>query len=188
MTYKARVKHFYIFLQFSLKRMKPNTQQKTLVQVSMWAVMTALVCVATLVIRIPNPMGGYFNVGDVMIFISALVFGPIVGGVAGGAGSALSDLIGFPVFVVPTLFIKGIEGFLAGLITNRKSLFRDVLAVAVAGAEMVTGYFIAEVYLWGLELAILEIPTNIAQMVIGGLVGIPVAVILRRRLPEILRS
>jgi uncharacterized membrane protein len=63
-----------------------------------------------------------------------------------------------------------------------------VLAVAVAGAEMVTGYFIAEVYLWGLELAILEIPTNIAQMVIGGLVGIPVAVILRRRLPEILRS
>ncbi len=168
--------------------MKPGAQQKTLVQISLWAVMTALVCVATLVIRIPNPMGGYFNVGDVMIFISALVFGPIVGGVAGGVGSALSDLIGFPVFAVPTLLIKGVEGVLAGLITNRKSPFRDVLAVAVAGTEMVVGYFIAEVYLWGFELAILEIPTNIAQMVIGGLIGIPVALVLRRRLPEILRN
>ena len=165
-----------------------NSTRKTIVQISLWGVMAALVCVATLLIRIPNPMGGYFNVGDVMIFVSALTFGPIVGGVAGGLGSSLADLIGFPVFVFPTLVIKGIEGFLAGLITNKKSVLRDVLAVIVAGVEMIVGYFVVESYLWGIGEALLEIPGNIGQIAIGGLVGIPIAMIVRRRLPEIMKN
>jgi len=171
-----------------LKAMQIGSTKATLIQISLWAVMAALVCVATLLIRIPNPMGGYFNVGDVIVFVSALTFGPIVGGVAGGIGSSLADLVGFPVFAIPTLLIKGVEGFLAGLITNKKSVFRDVLAVIVAGVEMIVGYFITELYLWGIGDALLEIPGNIGQIVIGGLVGIPVAVIIRKRLPEILKS
>lgn len=147
--------------------------------------MAALVCVATLAVRIPNPMGGYFNIGDVMVFVSALTFGPTVGGIAGGIGSSLADLIGFPVFAIPTLIIKGAEGLLAGLVTNRRSVFRDVLAVVVAGVVMIVGYLVTETYLWGIELALLEIPTNIGQVVIGGLLGIPVALVLRRRLPQI---
>ncbi len=168
--------------------MSTSSAERTLVQISLWAVMAALVCVATLIIRIPNPMGGYFNIGDVMVFVAALTFGPIVGGVAGGIGSSLADLIGFPVFVIPTLFIKGIEGFLAGLISNKKTIFRDVLAVTIAGTEMIVGYFITEIYLWGIGDALLEIPGNIGQIAIGGIVGIPIAVILRKRLPEIMKS
>ena len=160
-----------------------------LIELSIMAVMTALVAVGTLIIRIPNPMGGYFNVGDVMIFVSALTFNPLVGGFAGGVGSAIADLIGFPVFVIPTLIIKGLEGFLAGLITNRKSFFRDILAVIVAGGEMIIGYFLVELYplQWGLGGALAEVPGNVAQIVMGGLVGIPIALVLRRRLPEVLK-
>ena len=165
-----------------------NSTKATLIQISLWGVMAALVCVATLLIRIPNPMGGYFNVGDVMIFVSALTFGSIVGGVAGGLGSSLADLIGFPGFAIPTLVIKGLEGFLAGLVTNKKSIFRDILAVIVAGVEMIAGYFVVESYLWGVGGALLEIPGNIGQIAIGGIVGIPIALILRRRLPEIIKS
>lgn len=166
--------------------MQTDSTKETLIKISLWVVMAALVCVATLIIRIPNPMGGYFNVGDVMVFVSALTFGPIVGGVAGGIGSSLADLIGFPEFVIPTLLIKGLEGFLAGLITNKKSIFRDILAVTVAGVEMIAGYFMVEIYLWGIGGALLEVPINIGQIVIGGLVGIPIAVVLRKRLPEIM--
>jgi len=150
------------------------------------AVMSALVAVGTLIVRIPNPMGGYFNVGDVMIFVSALTFNPLIGGVAGGLGSAIADIIGFPVFAVPTLIIKGLEGLLAGLITNKKSLYRDIIAVLVAGTEMITGYFLVEVYLWGVGAALAEVPANIAQIALGGLIGIPVALVLRRRLPELI--
>jgi len=149
--------------------------------------MAALVCVATLLIRIPNPMGGYFNVGDVMIFVSALVFGPIVGGIAGGLGSALADLIGFPVFAPFTLVIKGVEGVLAGLITDKKNLTKDVLAVFIGGLAMILGYFLTEVYLWGVGGALAEVPGNIGQIVIGGIVGIPITLVIRRRLPEIMK-
>lgn len=151
------------------------------------AVMSALVTVGTLIVQIPNGMGGYFNVGDVMIFIAALTFNPLIGGVAGGLGSAIADIIGYPLFVLPTLVIKGLEGSIASLIANKKSVFRDILAVIAAGVEMVTGYFLVEIYLYGVGGAIGEIPANIAQIAIGGLIGIPVALVLRRRLPEILK-
>src|SRR3972149_2613219 len=115
--------------------MNPSyVKRKTLpIQISLMAVMTALVAVGTFIVRIPNPMGGYFNVGDVMVFVAALTFNPLVGVFAGGVGSAIADMIGFPMFAVPTLIIKGLEGVLAGFIMNRKSVFRDVLAVVVAG-------------------------------------------------------
>ena len=163
-------------------------EQKAVIHISLMIVMSAMVAVATHIIRIPNPMGGYFNVGDVMIFVAALTFGPLVGGAAGGLGSAIADIIGFPSFAIPTLVIKGLEGLLAGLITNKKSVYRDVLAVVVAGTEMVIGYFLVEFYLWGLGGALAEVPANIVQIAIGGLVGIPIAIVLRRRLPEILRD
>jgi len=163
-------------------------EQKAIIQISLMIVMSSLVAVGTLIIRIPNPMGGYFNVGDVMIFVAALTFSPLVGGVAGGLGSAIADIIGFPSFAIPTLVIKGIEGLLAGLIVNKKNVYRDVFAVVVAGTEMVIGYFLVEFYLWGLGGALAEVPANIVQIAVGGLVGIPIALALRRRLPEILRD
>ena len=161
--------------------------QKAVIQLSLMAVMSALVTVGTLVVRIPNGMGGYFNIGDVMIFVTSLTFNPLIGGVAGGLGSAIADIIGYPLFALPTLVIKGFEGLIASLIANKKSVFRDILAVVAAGAEMVTGYFLVELYLYGTSGAFGEIPANIAQIAIGGLIGIPVALVLRRRLPEILK-
>jgi len=165
-------------------------KKNALVQISLLPIMIALVAAGTLIIRIPNPMGGYFNVGDAMIFACALTFDPIIGFLAGGLGSAIADVIGFPLFVIPTLIIKGLEGLLVGLITSKKNSLRDMLAVVLAGSEMVIGYFLVELYIlqWGFGGALAEVPGNIAQIVIGGLVGIPVAFVLRRRLPEILKS
>ena len=55
-----------------------------------------------------------------MIFVSAFTFGPIVGGFAGGVGSAISDVAtGYAYFSPFTLIIKGAEGLIAGLISNR---------------------------------------------------------------------
>ena len=153
--------------------------------------MAALVCVATILIQIPNPpTRGYINIGDAMIFVSALSFGPFAGGFAGAVGSSLSDIIsGYAVYAPFTFAIKGAEGILAGLITDRRSIYRDSLAVGIAGAEMVTGYFLAEFYPLQIGWAALtEVPGNIFQIIAGAVIGIPVTVIIRRRLPEILRA
>ena len=65
------------------------------VTITVTAVFTALVFLSTYLFQIPIPATqGYFNLGDIMIFISALTFGPTVGGFAGGIGSSLSDALG----------------------------------------------------------------------------------------------
>jgi uncharacterized membrane protein len=85
------------------------------------AVMTALVTLATMIIQIPIPATkGLFNLGDSMVYISALLFGPYVGGFAGGVGSMLSDVFtGYAIYAPATLIIKGTEGFVVGLLSQR---------------------------------------------------------------------
>ncbi len=122
--------------------------QRITVIVAQAGIMAALVAVATFLIQIPIPATkGYLNFGDIAIFISALTFGPIVGGFAGGVGSAISDIASGYVYFSPfTLIIKGVEGIIAGLIANRLSGKRDVIAVVIGGSEMVIGYFLAEFF------------------------------------------
>ena len=75
--------------------------------------------------------GGYINVGDVIIFTSAILFGPMVGALAGGIGSAVADILfGYPAFAPYTFVIKGLEGFVAGYISRDGNGFRDVLALS----------------------------------------------------------
>lgn len=162
----------------------------TIITAALMGVMAALVAVTTFAVQIYIPATrGYLNFGDIIIFVSALTFGPVVGGFAGGVGSAISDVAGGYAYFAPyTLVIKGVEGFIAGLISNRISYRRDVLAVIIAGAEMITGYFLAEFFPLQIGWAALgEVPANIVQIVAGGVVGLPIALIIRKRLPEILK-
>ncbi len=161
------------------------------------ALSIALVFLGTYSFRIPIlATGGYFNFGDIMIFIAALTFGPLAGGIGGGIGSSLSDLLGgYSTFAPFTLVIKGLEGTAAGLVAQRK--FRRNLSVAwlVAGSIMVGGYFLTESYLialffgasetTGVVAALAEVPGNLLQVFAGGLVGIPVSLTLRRRFPTL---
>jgi len=162
------------------------------VTITVTAVFTALVFLSTYLFQIPIPATqGYFNLGDIMIFISALTFGPIVGGFAGGVGSFLSDALGgFGTFAPFTFIIKGSEGFVAGLI-SRRSVQRRTLMVgwAVGSVIMVLGYFLAESFFislvfgsssaTGIVAASGEVPFNILQVVGGGAVGIPVSIGLK---------
>lgn len=150
--------------------------------------MAALACVATMLIQFPIPATqGFFNVGDAMVMVAALTFGPIVGAIAGGLGSSLADLLGgWYVWVPFTLIIKGIEGLLAGWILSigdeDRGSFRLVLAWLVGGLEMVAGYFLVQVYMYGFSAALVEAPFNFVQMAVGGIVGIPISMALKQRL------
>jgi len=165
-----------------------NNEKSAALLVAQAGIMAALVAVATFIVQIPIPATrGYLNFGDIMIFVSALTFGPIVGGFAGGVGSAISDVAGgyATTFAPFTLVIKGVEGIIAGLISNRLSKRRDIIAVVIAGIEMVSGYFLAEFF--GLSegwAAATEIPFNVLQIAVGGIIGIPIAILLLRRLPK----
>jgi uncharacterized membrane protein len=85
------------------------------------AIMTASVMVATIVLQIPIPAtGGYFNLGEALVYISALLFGPFVGAFAGGVGSMLADVsTGFAPFAPGTFAVKGIEGLVVGYLSKK---------------------------------------------------------------------
>ena len=86
----------------------------TVTQMCITAVFMALTCVATMVVQIPIPLG-YAHLGDSVILICAFFFGPVVGALAGGIGSAMADILtGFAVWAVPTLIIKTIMPIIAG--------------------------------------------------------------------------
>ena len=160
------------------------------------AVTIALVFLSTYVFQLPIPATqGYFNFGDIMIFITALTFGPLIGGFAGGVGSALSDILGgFGIFAPFTFVIKGFEGLIAGLISRRTFRGRDLAGWALGSVVMVGGYFVAESFFialvfgasdfTGIAAASGEFPFNVLQVVAGGVVGVPVSVALRRALRE----
>lgn len=153
---------------------------KNVLSISIIAIFSALVCVLTMVIPIPIPATqGFINIGDSGVMISGLLFGPIIGGFSGGIGSALADIfLGYTIYAPGTLIIKGLEGFVVGLIANPKLYYkrlnyRDFLAVVAGGAIMAFGYFFYELMLFGITAASYELILNgIIQFGLGGLIAI----------------
>ena len=99
------------------------------------AMMSALVCIATLVIPIPIPGGGYANAGDIVLLVTAFVLSPGLAAVASGFGAAVADIIlGYSMYVPGTLVIKALGALAAGLMIRwtRKHM-KLVPAMILAG-------------------------------------------------------
>ncbi len=110
------------------------------------ALLTALVCIMTMVIQIPIPLG-YAHLGDAAILLGAAYFGRREAVWASGLGSSLADfLTGFTQSVIPTFLIKVIIVLIAGhLMFDKNGSFRlfhwrTFLAAILSMAWMVIGY------------------------------------------------
>jgi uncharacterized membrane protein len=69
---------------------------------------------------------GFFNIGETMVYTTALIFGSAVGAFAGGVGSMLADLfLGYPLYAPATLVIKACEGALVGFLSRRTPRLRS---------------------------------------------------------------
>jgi uncharacterized membrane protein len=171
---------------------KPDKKRVTLA-IAQAGVMAALVAVATLLFVVPIPAtSGYFNLGETLIYIAALLLGPLVGATA-GAGATIADILVAAQFAPGTFTIKAIEGFLVGFLNkklNKKTrsiTLSATVAIVIGGFEMVLGYFLYEQLVLGypFALALVEVPFNIVQMLIGLLVAIPVMHAVLRVFPQL---
>ena len=139
-------------------------------KIIMTALFAALACVATMSIRIPTPgTGGYIHPGDAIVILAGIILGPVYGMLAGGIGSALSDLIGgYFVYVPITLVIKGLVALVSGLIYQKMCRYgkNRYVAVILGGITDIVfvagGYFICEFFLYGSGAAA-SILANIIQ-------------------------
>lgn len=133
--------------------MKEKTRQLCLA-----SVMMAMVFVVTRFIQIPIPLG-YFNVGNSVILLFCLLISAPFGTAASALGSALADLLSYPVYTIPTLIIKGIMPILFYSILKmlNKSKFGVVIAAAISTLIPLFGYTITGAILYG------SLATGIAQ-------------------------
>jgi len=145
-------------------------------------VITALTAVVTRVIQIPTPLtGGYVNLGDIIIIFSGFYLGSRTGAFIGGIGSAMADILsGYP-FYFMTLIIKGLEGAMAGLpifsYREDKNEARLLSAGVCAALFMVAGYFLMQIFVFGIPKALSSLIPNVIQ----GAAGIFGALLLFRK-------
>lgn len=157
------------------------------------ALFIALTLVATMFINIKLPImgnGGLIHLGNVPLFIAALVYGKKTGAIAGAFGMGFFDLIsGWAAWAPFTFIIVGTMGFLAGLISEKvpgKRELVNTLAVVVALIIKVVGYYYVEVILYGNWIQpIGSIPGNVMQVVIAGIIVVPLAGRLKKRAGQI---
>ena len=144
----------------------------------MTALFAALGYVATRVLQVPSPSGGYLNLGDAVVLLGAYLLGPVYGAAAGGLGPALADLLsGYAAWVPGTLCIKALMGLTAALLyrgLGKRSWALPVCGLA-AEAIMVAGYFVYEALALQLGMgAAAGVLANVGQ----GAVGLVIALVL----------
>lgn len=152
-----------------------KTQTKKLV---MAALLAALTCVATMVVKIPSPVKGYINLGDCFVLVSGWLLSPVWGFLASGIGSALADILsGYVIYGPATFLIKGAMALVAlygfRLLRSRCGNMAARIVSGI-GAElvMIVGYFLFAGFLYGFGAAALNIPANAVQGIAGILFGV----------------
>ncbi len=151
------------------------TRTKKIVMASLLA---ALVCVATMVVKIPSPLKGYINLGDCVVLVAGWMLSPVYGFLAAGVGSALADLLsGYVVYAPATFLIKGCMATVAfygvKLLHKRVgNLFSKIISGVTAELIMILGYFVFEGFLYGFLPSVVNIPANAVQGVAGIIIGV----------------
>ena len=152
--------------------MRSKTQKLVLA-----ALVAALACVATMVVKIPSPMKGYVNLGDCIVLVAGWILSPWYAFLAAGLGSALADLFsGYIIYAPATFLVKGgmalVALFLFRVLKRGTGNFAARLIGAVcAEILMVLGYFVFEGFLYGFAPSLVNIPANAMQGVAGVVIG-----------------
>ncbi|MGE7953188.1 ECF transporter S component [Lysinibacillus xylanilyticus] len=153
------------------------------------AILAALVFVATAFInlKLPFGQGGLIHLGTSMLFISAILFGPKKGALAGAIGMGLFDITGGWLIWAPTTIIsRALQGAIVGKIAWSKGHKGDnvglnILAAVVSMPVMIAVYYIGQAIMFKSWIApMASIPGDVIQNVVGLLIAIPVCIVLKK--------
>lgn len=156
------------------------------------AVFVALTYIFTAFINVRLPIaanGGLIHLGNVPLFIGAIIFGKKTGAIAGGVGMGLFDLLsGWTAWAPFTFVIVAIMGYVVGAITEKHhGLGFDALAIVAACVIKVVGYYIAEGIIYGNWIApFTSIPGNLVQIGVAAVVVLIVIEPLRKAANKII--
>lgn len=156
----------------------------TSVEVAVVAVLSALYAVMISVLKFPSPTGGYTHIGDLVVFIAALLFGYKVGGLAGIIGSVAADFfVGYDRWFI-SILAHGLEGIIPGLSKGKSFAVQAVFCV-IGGFLMATTYFFINIFIKGYPLALASYARDLfIQAGISIIVGLIIVKIIKKAIPQ----
>lgn len=147
-------------------------------QIALDAMFVALTLVFTAFVNIQIPSfggaGGLIHLGNVPLFIAAMIYGKRTGALAGALGMGLFDILsGWAAWAPCTIITCGLMGFVVGMICkNHKSMGAKLLAVLAALGIKLAGYFIFEGFIMGsgAAAALKSVPGNVIQITVAAII------------------
>jgi uncharacterized membrane protein len=136
----------------------------------------AAICFVATMVHIPLNFGGsttMIHLGTTAIFVGAIFLGKDIGWSA-AIGCALFDFINpaFAIWTIPTFFLKGATGYVAGRIAHHngkdgEDMKYNIWGFVVGGFVSLIGYFIVNCFFYGVPGAIAKIITSVITTSIG---------------------
>lgn len=149
-------------------------------QITTDAMFVALTLLFTAFVNVKIPSfggaGGLIHLGNVPLFIAAIMYGRRTGAIAGAIGMGLFDIMsGWVAWAPCTVITCGLMGFVVGAVNvNKKGVTIKILSMIFALIIKVAGYFIFESFVFGsgMAAAVKSVPGNIIQVTVASVIVI----------------
>ena len=131
-----------------------------------------LVFTACVNVKLPFGYGGLIHLGNIPLFLAAMLYGKRTGFLAGAFGMAIFDIMSSWTIYAPCTFITcGFMGLIVGLIVEKKKAFGwKVVAVAAALVIKLAGYYIFEaIFYHSFVEPVASFPGNTLQIVLAAI-------------------
>lgn len=155
--------------------MKEKSSNK---RTTLWLCITAMFMalnVAMSSFGVPVP-GGHLYMNDIVICTAAIILDPFAAFLVGGVGAFLGDLLFYPTPMFVSLVTHGLQAVVISVFSHYTMKKHPVIAsgigVAIGAVIMVVGYSLGRAFIYSTpEYAILKLPYQILQAVVGAVVG-----------------
>ena len=124
---------------------------------------------------IPVP-GGHLYMNDVIICLAAIMLNPFAAFLVGGVGAFLVDLFFYPTPMFVSLVTHGLQAIIISVfshyIMKKHPVVSSGIGVARGAIRMIVGYSLGRAFIYSTpEYAILKLPYQILQAVVGAIMG-----------------
>ncbi|MBQ7767776.1 MAG: ECF transporter S component [Oscillospiraceae bacterium] len=124
---------------------------------------------------VPVP-GGHLYMNDIIICTAAILLDPLAAFMVGGVGAFLGDLFFYPTPMFVSLVTHGLQAVTISLFSHyvmkKHRVISSGIGVAIGAVIMIVGYSLGRAFVYSTpEYAILKLPYQILQAVVGAIAG-----------------
>lgn len=124
---------------------------------------------------VPVP-GGHLYLNDIVICLAAILLNPVEAFIVGGVGAFIGDLLFYPAPMFVSLVTHGLQAVVISVFSHyvmkKHPIVSSGIGVTIGAVIMVVGYSFGRAYIYSTpEYAILKLPYQILQAVVGAVLG-----------------